>query len=38
VREELKQSSEEDQIFRSYQMAAAAAREEADNKYENGRQ
>jgi len=38
VREELKQSSEEDQMFRSYQMAAAAAREEADGQYTNGRQ
>lgn len=38
AREAVKQSSEEDQMFRSYQMAAAAAREEADGQYTNGRQ
>jgi|GEM_PF-6923289 hypothetical protein len=38
ARESVKQSSEEDQMFRSYQMAAAAAREEADGQYTNGRQ
>ena len=38
AREELKQASEEEALFRSYQMAAAAARAEADNRqtYTNG--
>ena len=38
ARDEVNQSSEEDALFRSYQMAAAAAREEADRQqtYTNG--